>query len=231
MTTPKLTLYNGLIEIAARLAVVLDVFYPNRLSYDDLRVLEHLTVYGEDVGMTASLQRRVEGRAAPYEFRKKIVLDALEFLVATKHVEGDVESGFRVGDESEANLLYGDYYDQVEAVCRHMKVSADSEGVVDYLARLRGDIESRLADPLGNMPDDPQFFLYSEQTRRDIVRMEGLSFAAFRFMLIRKRENPHPHPCFEGDWLERLDQAAQREVRLRARDLKELESLRMDSVA
>jgi hypothetical protein len=209
-TSPPLTLYNGAIEHAGRLIILLEVFHPHRLSVEEIRVLAHLCVYGEDVGYKSSLQRRVEGRAAAFHFREEVVLDAMQFLLAGGLVEGCPERGYRVTSNERWAYGLSQYSDEVFDVCCHMRDRADEAGIREYIAVLKADIEARSKEPPGDMPEDPQFLIYEEIQFKDMARMGGLWMAIYQF-----KENLElkagDHPCLNRGWLEQLSKEVEKE--------------------
>jgi hypothetical protein len=225
MNPPKLDLYNGLIEHAARSIVLFECFFPHRLSLEDIRVMEHLAVYGEDVGYKTSLQNRVEGRAAAFRFREETVRDAIAFLIAGGFVEGDEDGGYKATAEERWAYGLSDHGDEIFRVCCHMRDKADEIGVQEYIASLKADILARVDEPLGGMPDDPEFRLYEDRLNKDVVRMEGLDMAVYQF----KRNlnlKVSDHPCLDADWLESLSVAAEKEAVGCERRIRELQRMR-----
>jgi hypothetical protein len=226
MGTPKLELYNGLIEHAARAVVIFECFAPNRLSLEQVRVLEHLVPYGEDVGYKNSLQTRAEGRARAYVFRETMVRDAIAFLLAGGYIDVDDEGKYGSVDDRWGYGL-SDHGDEVFNVCRHMCEKADHMGVNSYVSELEDSILARIGEPLGSMPDDPEFMLYEERLTKDVIRMEGLFVSVHQFIwnLDRKFSD---HSCLDADWLKALASACEKEVSASKKRIAELQAMRSD---
>ncbi|MNV82390.1 hypothetical protein D3C71_1761210 [compost metagenome] len=106
-----------------------------------------------------------------------------------------------------------------------MRDKADEIGVQEYIASLKADILARVDEPLGGMPDDPEFRLYEDRLNKDVVRMEGLDMAVYQF----KRNlslKVSDHPCLDADWLESLSVAAEKEAAGCERRIRELQRMR-----
>lgn len=232
MSPYKHELYNGLVETATRSLIVLTCFYPYRLTAEAIRMLEFHAVYGEDVGMDESLQRRCKGRAQAFVFREEKVKEGLEFLVDAGQAEGDWQQGYkairRSVDDFMVSLEIGsNYISSLYQTCFHMSELAEKVGLETYLSDMAKDLTERVSEPL-ERPDDPKFDGLLASYKADILRMEGLANAASAFSMIPRNHIKTSHPKLETEWLSGLDAAAMKEVESIKLNLAGLEQLRAD---
>jgi hypothetical protein len=173
--------------------------------------VDYFAVYGEDVGLEASLQDRVAWRGQVFGFRETMVSEAVEFLLAARQIEGDDQIGYRSVEESCMSLGLSIYLDEIFDVCCHMSKEAEKAGLKAYFTERKADIQSRIEVPLEGPPDDPGFHLFEKRQEKDIDRMDGLDATAFLFMRMLEKTQVEEHPCLTTESMASVQLAADKE--------------------
>lgn len=224
----EMKLYNGVLENAARVLLALDAFHPRYLSLEEIRIVDYFVAYGEDIGFGSSLQDRVAWRGQVFGIREKMVLEAIELLLAAGEIERDEGTGYRSVEES--CLAYGlsEYIDELFNVSCHMQQEAEKVGMTAYFDERKADIESRIDVELEGPPDDPEFHRYEARLRKDIERMEGLEMTALLFKQLLERREVSEHPSLTRDWMAHVQSAADKEQRNCRRTISQLQLMRLE---
>jgi len=218
-------LYNGHVETGMRSLVILDACSPLAFTLDELRLLEHFVVFGEDIGAPAgNLHVPLPNRANAHSFRGPMVQKGLDLLagigraIRSSGPQGVVYSAPE-GGESLLNYVTAEYLLKMHEVASWMRDRMKIEGKAAFLASL----SSRLVDltaPLSGPPEDPQeqYRLLDATYEADLVRMEGLldaswAMSVFRSMHMEDLDVAELPSAPDGKWFDSVSAKARAEMR------------------
>lgn len=225
-------LFNGLVEVAARMRAVLNSCYPHSFTLDELRRLDYFAVFARDAGGPRHLHPALEGRALAHEARERAVVAAFEFLVAAGEAVSDEANPGRImlnGDRVDMSGMVGTPY--MRALLENtgwMAAMIEGRGRDGFLSLLDGywpELDRTLSGYAGLA--SPRLTVLHSIYSSDLQRLEAISEMAFLFA---RWLEWNPLESASGTvpgaaWFELVDASAQAEARNTVSERLRLESL------
>jgi len=218
-------LYNGHVETGMRSLVILDACSPTAFTLDELRLLEHFVVFGEDIGAPAgNLHVPLPNRSNAHSFRGPMVQKGLDLIVAVGRVirrdEGAAAS-YSVAEDAVPLLDYvqADYLVRMHRVAEWMRERIETDGKDSYLAWLADRLVDLTVAPSGPPEDSQERYRQLDATyEADLARMEGLvdaawAMGAFRSMHMEDLDVADLPTAPDGRWFETVSEKARAEMR------------------
>jgi len=218
-------LYNGHVETGMRSLVILDACSPHAFTLDELRLLEHFVVFGEDIGApTGNLHVPLPNRANAHSFRGPMVQKGLDLLIGlgrtirSTGIDGDV---FSVPEDSVHLLDYVtvDYLLKMHGIALWMGGRIEQEGKQAFFTSLARRV-AELSVASSGPPENPQeMYRQLDATyEADLMRMEGLLDAAwamsvFRSMHMEDLAVAELPSAPDGKWFDTVSAKARAEMR------------------
>jgi len=213
---PLPLLYNGLVETAARVHLVLYAFYGKALSFEELRLLDFFAVFPGDLGAPINVHPPLQGRAGAYSIRPEAIRRSLGLLEGLGFVEAGPEARGPCclngnGASVEAYLRHS-YWKAVHASAQWLRETMDGQGRESFFARLAGRLADLAAGPSGGPDGQTERFAgLAECYRSDLQRSLAIEEAAWMYGLFARNGKPASGSVPGEDWFLGVQRAAEAE--------------------
>lgn len=187
-------LFNGLIEVAFRQALISEVFLEHELTIEHLRLLDFFTVHLGDVGGPVFLHPKRSNRIGFYDCREEAVKASAKLLTTLKMSNArEIEGEVRYTANETAVYLEGitstDYMKLVHHSADYLRSQmeeADSfEAFITRLENRLSEIRELVDVYEGNWRDMEQNY------RSDLMRLEFIEEGAWLFPYLIKQHTHH----------------------------------------
>jgi len=197
-------LYNGLLETAARGAIILETFFPERFSLEEVRLLDFFAVFGGDLGGPTFLHPPIEGRGLAFGVREAAVVASLDFLDGIGQVEKVDDKWTADGNgTSLEGMLSHPYHQGLFAAGEYFREMMSELGKDQFFSKLRNRLGELTAEDL-RIPDsqDERFRNLADIYACDLLRCGAIVEAASLFSTFAKEGKPDrsiPGPSWFGE--------------------------------
>ena len=222
--------YNGVMETSQRALIILAAFCEIHLSHEEQRLFDFFAVFGEDIGLNRSLQKRISGRGNAYNFREETIIPSVLLLqdcgLATKNQDDNIKitkKGLSVVDQTKSA-----YATELKNVAKHMSDKYSENNKTNNIEKLTKNINNLLKEPLTRPEDNEKFEGLMQNYHRDVIRMESLNEFIAVIKLNSEKECDIDNVRLKKTWLKELERQVEMELAKLSKNIAELQRFQME---